>query len=147
MEYQLEENKLSADDFLRLRTAVGWAIPLTTQVQAGLNNSMFTVSAIHKNQVIAMGRLVGDGFTICYIQDLIVLPEYQGKGVGTAIIERLIRYIRDNSMPDTFVTTGLFSAQGKEAFYQKFGFVIRPNERMGAGMHLIVKTNTEGDPL
>jgi hypothetical protein len=55
--------------------------------------------------------------------------------------------IRDNTMPDTFVTTGLFSAQGKEAFYQKFGFVIRPNERMGAGMHLIVKSNTEGDPL
>jgi len=33
-----------------------------------------------------MGRIVGDGVTICYIQDVIVLPEYQGKGIGKAII-------------------------------------------------------------
>ena len=139
MNYDLSINTLSVKDFIRLRNAVGWGIPLENQVEAGLKNSLITVTAIYNNQVIGMGRLVGDGFMICYIQDLIILPEYQGKGIGKAIMERLIAYINDNAVPDTYVTAGLFSAKGREGFYEKFGFYIRPNENKGAGMEMGIK--------
>ena len=140
MDYELSVNTLCSIDFIKLRESAGWGRPLENQIEAGLKNSLFTVSAIHNNQIIGMGRLVGDGFTICYIQDLIVLPEYQGKGVGKAIMEKLIAYISENAMPNTYVTVGLFSAKGKESFYEKFGFYIRPNENRGAGMEIGVKS-------
>ena len=140
MDYELAINTLCAKDFIRLRKAAGWGIHPENQAEVGLKNSLFTVAAIHNNQVIGMGRLVGDGFMICYIQDLIVLPEYQGKGIGTAIMERLMTYISDNAIPETCVTAGLFSAKGKEGFYEKFGFYIRPNDNRGAGMEMGVKS-------
>ena len=141
MDYELTINNLCAKDFLRLRESAGWGNPpLEHQVEAGLKNSLFSVTATYNNQVIGMGRLVGDGFTICYIQEVIVLPEFQGKGIGKAIMERLISYISDNAIPNTYVTTGLFSAKGKEEFYEKFGFYIRPNDAGGAGMLMGVKS-------
>ncbi|MCL2775983.1 MAG: GNAT family N-acetyltransferase [Oscillospiraceae bacterium] len=140
MNYELSINSLCAKDFIRLREAVGWGIHPDNQAEEGLKNSLFTVTAIHNNQVIGMGRLVGDGFMICYIQDLIVLPEYQGEGIGATILERLLAYIIDNAIPNTCVTDGLFSAKDKEEFYEKFGFHIRPNDNRGAGMEMGVKS-------
>jgi GNAT superfamily N-acetyltransferase len=141
MDYELTNNNLCAKDFLRLRESAGWGNPpLERQIEAGLKNSLFSVTAIYNNQVIGMGRLVGDGFTVCYIQEVIVLPEFQGKGIGKAIMESLIAYISDNAIPNTYVTAGLFSAKGKEAFYEKFGFYIRPNDNAGAGMLMGIKS-------
>ena len=140
MDYELLDNKLTAKDFLRLREISGWSLMPKEQAEAGLKNSLFSVVAMAGGQVIGMGRLVGDGFTMCYIQDIIVLPEYQGKGIGSAIMERLLAYVSDNAMHGTSVLTGLFSAKGKEGFYQKFGFYIRPNETRGPGMLLEVKS-------
>ena len=123
MDYMLEDNMLTASDLLRLRESAGWGSPAVQQIEAGIKNSLFTVVAKYNDDVIGMGWLVGDGFTICYIQDVIVLPEFQGKGIGKAIVERLLKFIKDNGMSDTHISVGLFSAKGKEGFYQKFGFV------------------------
>lgn len=139
MDYELISNTLCASDFIRLRESAGWSKPHTAQIEAGLRNSLFTVAAVYRGQVIGMGRLVGDGFTICYIQDLIVLPEYQGKGIGTAIMNALITYIRDHAISETCVTMGLFATKGNEAFYEPFGFCVRPNDRKGAGMEMSIK--------
>jgi len=43
------------------------------------------------------------------------------------------------------IAIGLFSAKGKEGFYNKFGFVERPNEKRGAGMELIIKAGNKND--
>lgn len=140
MDYALTRNRLCANDFIRLRESAGWSKPLESQIEAGLQNSVLTVTAVHNDRVIGMGRLVGDGFTICYIQDLIVLPEYQGNGIGTAIMEEMLAYIRNHAIADTCVAVGLFATKGNEAFYEKFGFCIRPNDRKGAGMETSIKS-------
>jgi len=139
MEYEIQENVLLATDFLALRQSAGWGNSPKHQIEVGLKNSLFTISVVDKGNVIGMGRLVGDGVTICYIQDVIVLPEYQGKGIGKAIMERLLAYIKNNGFADTYIAVGLFSAKGKEEFYNKFGFYIRPNDNRGAGMEMIIK--------
>ena len=90
--------------------------------------------AVDEGQVVGMGRLIGDGAMIWYIQDVIVLPEYRRSGVGTIIVEKLMEYVRREAMTGTKVAVGLMSAEGKEPFYEKCGFYTRPNEREGAGM-------------
>jgi GNAT superfamily N-acetyltransferase len=137
--FALADNKLGTEDYLRLREAVGWLRLPYQQAEAGLRHSLFTVAAISDHQVVGMGRLVGDGVTICYVQDVIVLPEYQGKGIGGAILDRLITHVKERGMPDTYIKIGLFSAKGKEGFYEGFGFGVRPNENRGPGMEMAVR--------
>lgn len=57
-----------------------------------------------------------------YLQEIIVLPEYQGQGVGKSIVNRLLEYIRSTALPGTCVEIGLTAVKGKEPFYEGFGF-------------------------
>lgn len=139
MEYEIQENVLTAKDFIKLRVSAGWGELLEQQAQDTLKNSLFTIAVMDQGQVIGMGRLVGDGVSICYVQDLVILPKYQGKGIGKLIMERLIAHTKEHGIPETNVTLGLFAAKGKEEFYQKLGFTIRPNENRGAGMELSIR--------
>ena len=70
-----------------------------------------------------------------YIADVIVVPEYQGQGLGRVVIEMLMTRIKADLKPGYRVMISLLAAKGKEAFYNKFGFVDRPNENFGCGMH------------
>ena len=134
MEIQYRENCLSPQDFIRLRIAVGRvAIPLP-QAEAALRTGLFSVTAFCEGKAVGMGRLVGDGAMYWYIQDMAVLPEYQGRGIGKNIVERLLQHVYQNTLDGTFTTVGLMAAQGKEGFYEKLGFEARPDENSGAGM-------------
>ena len=143
MEYKLTINELCAKDYLRLRESTGWGNqPHEQQVEAGLKNTLLSVTAVYNGKVIGMGRLVGDMYMICYIQEVVVLPEYQGKGIGKAIIDKLLAFISDNAMPNTYVTAGLFAAKGKEGLYEKFGFIIPQNTTGNEGAGMILKVHS-----
>jgi len=133
MNLRFEENSLTAKQFLSLRESVGWK-GVEFQVEQALKSGLYNVLAKDGEQVIGMGRLVGDGIMYWYVQDVIVNPQYQGQGIGKSIMAYLFRYIEENSLPDTTVTIGLMSAKGKDEFYEKLGFIARPNEIYGAGM-------------
>ena len=139
MHYEIKENVLAAKDLIRMREVAGWGRSPDYQIEVALKNSWYIMSVVHEDRVIGIGRIVGDGVTICYIQDVIVLSEYQRRGIGTAIMEHLIAHIKKNGFENTSITLGLFAAKGKEEFYQKFGFYIRPNENRGAGMEMIIE--------
>ena len=122
LEYYLKESELTAKDFIRLKVATGFRDRPIEQVEKALENNLFDVIAVCNDEVIGMGRLVGDGVMYWYLQEIIVLPEFQGKGIGTRIVDRLLEYIKDNTTPGTFVSIGLTAATGKDTFYEKFGF-------------------------
>lgn len=122
LEYYLKENELTAKDFIRLKVATEFRDRPIEQVEKALENNLFDVIAVCNDEVIGMGRLVGDGVMYWYLQEIIVLPEFQGKGIGTRIVDRLLEYIKDNTTPGTFVSIGLTAATGKDTFYEKFGF-------------------------
>ena len=86
-----------------------------------------------------MGRLVGDGARVFYIQDVFIKPEYQRRGIGKLIVAKLLEYIKSNGVVNSNIMVGLMAAKGKEEFYQKFGFRIRPNEKEGNGMMINIK--------
>lgn len=120
--FELVDNVLTAEDFVRLKVVTGFIERPLEQVEIALKNGLFNVSAICDGKVVGMGRLVGDGAMYWYLQEIIVLPEYQGKGIGKSIVNRLLEHIKSNSVPGTNVSVGLTAVKGKEPFYEKLGF-------------------------
>lgn len=129
-----EGNTLTAEELAKLRNTVGWGHTPVFQAEKALARSLYTVAAREDDNLLGGARLVGDGALIWYIQDVIVLPEYQGRGVGRGILTHVMDYIQSNSLPGTRVGIGLMAAPDKEPFYEKFGFRVRPNEHEGPGM-------------
>lgn len=81
-------------------------------------NSLKVISAWHDDKLVGLIRVVGDGVSIIYIQDLLVLPEYQGNGIGKGLIK---------SMLDEFVLVPqkVLISDNEEAsleFYKNLGF-------------------------
>ena len=68
-----------------------------------------------------------------------VIPEYQGENIGTGIMKELLKQIDKYKKVNPNIRTYLGAAKGKEGFYEKFGFIRRPNEDLGAGMILYNK--------
>ena len=81
-----------------------------------------------------MGRIVGDGAVISYVQDLVVVPEAQGMGVGSRILDGLREYVESITEPGTRMMLCLMCAKGREVFYLKHGFMARPTDALGPGM-------------
>ena len=134
IDFALVENQLSANDCIRLKIATGFRNRPIDQVERALKNDLLDVVAIVNNEVVGMGRLVGDGVMYWYLQEIIVLPEYQGKGIGTGIVNYLLEYIKKHTEDETFTSVGLTAAEGKTSFYERFGF---QNSR---GMNLYIES-------
>ncbi|MDE6025882.1 MAG: GNAT family N-acetyltransferase [Lachnospiraceae bacterium] len=131
----LVENALTVDEQLYLRQKVGWKPISRRQSKLSLENCLFNVKAVDDmGNVVGMGRIVGDGAVISYIQDLIVIPEVQKQGVGSMIIERLIQYVESIREKDTTMMLCLMCAKGREKFYINHGFIPRPTDGLGPGM-------------
>lgn len=130
----LTENSLNLETYLSLRASVGWKLLKDSQAKKALENSLLTLTAYIDDKPVGMGRIVGDGAVICYVQDLVVKPEYQKYGVGSVIMERLIEFVTDIKEKDTEIMMCLMCAKGREHFYEKFGFIGRPTEDLGRGM-------------
>ena len=67
-----------------------------------------------------MGRLVGDGVTYFYVQDVAVLPSHQGRGIGRALLQRLLDRVARTAPATAFV--GLFSTEAAVGLYRGQGF-------------------------
>lgn len=130
----LRVNVITVDQYLILRKRVGWKPLSREQAEKALANSLVTVGAFLADQPIGMGRLVGDGAVICYVQDLIIPPQAQGYGVGSVILKELMQYAEKMRIPGTELMLDLMCAKGRESFYEQHGFLARPTEALGPGM-------------
>lgn len=131
---EIVENKLDVETYLDIRASVHWKVLRKEQAEKALNNSLYTVMAVENGKTIGMGRIVGDGAVICYIQDFVVRPEYQGTNIGRKMMERLIAHVEELRMNQSEMMLCLMCAKGREQFYEKFGFIGRPTENLGPGM-------------
>jgi len=143
LEIKYYENILTADDYLALESKVGDAITSKEQASRAIENQLFSMTAKRGGEVIGSARLVGDGAIYYYINDVWVLPEFQGKGIGTKLVEGLIKHVKATSIRSTSVCICLMSAKGKEGFYEKLGFLQRPHDWEGAGMEMELDIDSE----
>lgn len=128
------ENDRNTDVYLSLRKAVNWKELTREQAEKALKNSMYILTAYENDEPIGMGRIVGDGAVICYVQDLIVIPEKQSDGIGGMILNRLKKFVAQEGIPGTTMMFDLMCAKGRENFYEKHGFIARPTKDLGPGM-------------
>jgi len=128
-EFILVQRVPSVEEFQRLHEAVGWSNVDLASTELGLRNALFSVCLVHEDRVVGCGRVVGDGGIYFYIQDVIVLPEYQGRGLGRRIMDAIMGYLTTHARPKAFV--GLMAAVDVSGFYERYGFTERPADRPG----------------
>ena len=131
-------SELSPDLYLCLYRSVGWDAPGLDQIEKALEGSLATFCACDGDMPVGMARLMGDGGMSFYIKDFAVLPDYQGQGVGRALMNAMESWIEKQLQPGWAVSLELISSKGRESFYAKFGFEQRPNDWDGAGMMKMV---------
>ena len=79
---EIKENTLDTDTYLMLRHKVGWIELSREQAKKAIDNALYTLCAYIDGKPVGMGRVVGDGAVISYIQDLVVIPEAQKHSIG-----------------------------------------------------------------
>lgn len=130
------EKTPSAEEFNYLTNYVDWGTRENTIVKEALRNTLYSLCVYDDNKLIGYGRIIGDKTIFLYIQDIMVIPEYQNKHIGTGIMENLLTQINEYKKINPNIRTYLGASKGKESFYEKFGFISRPNEDLGSGMIL-----------
>jgi ribosomal protein S18 acetylase RimI-like enzyme len=108
-----DDYRIDADDFM-----------------AVIERSWYSVSAYDGDLLVGFGRMVSDGLLHAVIFDVIVKPEYQGRGVGRFLMNDLVEKCKAHKIRDI----QLFCARGKAGFYEKCGFAERPAD--GPGMEI-----------
>lgn len=118
---KIDNRKLDDEAVLALYQAVGWVMHMRDPVKLkrALAQSLKVLGAFDGDRLVGLIRAVGDGETILFIQDLLVLPNYQRQGIGRQLVKALVdhypevrqRVLLTDDQPDT------------RAFYEKIGFV------------------------
>ena len=130
---------MTAAEYGQLRESVGWEKLSASQREKGLEHTTHLVVAREDGRAVGMARVLFDyGFT-AYIADVIVHPDYQRRGIGSSLMERILGFLNENSEEGSFRIYALISAEGKEEFYRKFGFQTHPAGYLGAGMTLTLR--------
>ena len=89
---------VSFEEIFPLYKAVGWTNYTSnlTMLQNALEHSLFILTVRDEDgKLIGFLRAVGDGYSILYIQDIIVLPEYQRQGIGTQLLRQTLEYFNE----------------------------------------------------
>lgn len=130
---------IPVDVYNRMRLDFGWTEIAPAQVVRGFQNSELLISVWDQEKPVGTARTVSDGGYMVLIVDVMVDREYQGRGIGRELIDQILAYYREHTLPEETRMINLMAALGKEGFYQKFGFEKRPNPTGGAGMVLWIR--------
>ena len=113
--------------YQRTIEGIDWAQLAAVFAQAGLGtsdplkeqrayaNSALTIFAHDQARLIGAARAISDGVYCAQICDTVVLPEWQGQGIGRHMVEQLLADLEG-------IKVLLTSSFGKEGFYRKLGF-------------------------
>jgi GNAT superfamily N-acetyltransferase len=118
------------EPYFALYETTGWNREYTiTPDELGrvLAASQYVVAAYDEGKLIGSGRVVTDGVLHAMLYDVIVHPDYQGHGIGSAILGMLVQWCCCSNIRDI----QLFSTRGRSSFYGKNGFNPRPQNAPG----------------
>lgn len=131
------EYTISTDEFLEVVESVGWKTYSKGQVEKALENTMYMVKVTVNGKLAGIGRVVGDYSIVCMLSDICVKPEFQGKGIGSKIVNELKKMIEDGVKEGEKMQIELTPTAGNEDFYKKAGFKYKPD--VITGMYLWIK--------
>ena len=135
-ELVIKHNELKAEEFIFLWETVWGDGPSLEQTRLAMEHTLFRVSIYDGNKIVAMARMIGDMGLDYYIKDVVVKPEYQGKGIGRLLINELLKFIKENGVKDTEIFVELCAMPDKIPFYEKFGFEANEAQRLKMMYHV-----------
>lgn len=136
MEYKIE-HFISIEEFIEMVESVGWKTYSKEQIKKALINTMYMVKISYNDEVVGIGRVVGDYSIVCMLTDICVKPKFQGKGIGLKIVNELKKMIEDGIEVGDKMQIELTPTAGNEEFYKKAGFKYKPD--VITGMYLWIK--------
>ncbi len=110
----------NAQEILKLYSSVGWTAYTSSpeKLKRGFENSLLTLAAYDGDKLQGIIRVVGDGHTIVFIQDILVFPEYQRQGVGSALLQAILDKYHDVRQ----IELATDNTPKTKAFYKSMGF-------------------------
>ncbi|MBF0819364.1 GNAT family N-acetyltransferase [Streptococcus acidominimus] len=114
------QGKLDMKAVLALYEAVEWSnyTEQAGMLEQALKNSLQVIAAFDEEKLVGLIRAVGDGYSIVFVQDILVLPDYQRMGIGRQLMERLLAIY-----PNIYQLHLLTGKEEKtKAFYESLGF-------------------------
>lgn len=115
-----EYTDFCADEIRELYQANGWVAYTKnmTVLQRGFEHSLLVLAAWENSELVGILRAVGDGETIVFIQDILVLPKKQRQGIGTSLMKALL-----NRFPNVRqIELMTDDTPATVAFYRSLGF-------------------------
>ena len=108
------------EDVLHLYQAVGWTnyTHQPEMLEQALSHSLVIYLALDGDAVVGLIRLVGDGFSSVFVQDLIVLPSYQRQGIGSSLMKQALEDFKE-AYQVQLVTE---QTEKNVGFYRSMGF-------------------------
>ena len=108
------------EDVLHLYQAVGWTnyTHQPEMLEQALSHSLVIYLALDGEAVVGLIRLVGDGFSSVFVQDLIVLPSYQRQGIGRALMKEALEDFKEAYQ----VQLATEQTEKNVGFYRSMGF-------------------------
>ena len=116
------------DEILALYKSVGWTnyVEQPERLEKGYQNSLCVLAAYNGTELVGILRAVGDGATILFIQDILVLPPYQRMGIGTKLLKAALQKYKDVYQIELLTD----HTEKTIAFYKSVGFT--PANEIGA---------------
>lgn len=133
MEMTVSETLPTATEYIDLRARMGWGTIDEETAARTIEAAAFTVCLRDKGRLIGLARVMGDGVLYFFLADLIVDPAFRGGGRGDRLMRRVTDYFDRSAKPGASIT--LVPLNGREFFYERFGFVRCPSGPFGTGMH------------
>jgi GNAT superfamily N-acetyltransferase len=117
-------------EFMAIREQLGLPAVSFAQAARALRDDLFDVIVLLDGEApVACCRVIGDGALTFYVQDLLVVPKMQRKGIGSKVMGLVLGHLGSLAPPGAFI--GLLAAPGTEGFFAKHGFATRPADAPG----------------
>lgn len=126
------KNGLTTDLYDSMRRYADMKVYDKEDIEEALKNTLYSAVVYDEKTPVAIGRVVGDGRIVFFLKDIVVHPDYREKQVGKLMVNDLLDYIEKVGCEGAYI--GLMAMPNTEGFYEKFGFIERPNPKFGAGM-------------
>lgn len=123
------------EDYLRLRVSAGLSAKSLEGAVAGLPNTLFAVIVKQDDQIIGMGRVIGDGGLFYQVVDIAVEPDHQGRGLGKAIVRAIVDQLKSTAPVGAYIS--LIADGDAQYLYAQFGF--KPTAPASIGMAFTIR--------
>ncbi len=136
-------NFITQESANSIRAAVGFRKIHPEQLQASLDGSSLIVAAYDQVRAVGMARLIWDGGAVALIRDIIVVPDYQMRGIETELIKQIFDFLNSKLKPGFGIQVDVMAWKSQEKIYEDLGFQVSLPQRRGMPMHICLTNQIE----